>query len=471
MSGVFLNLINIFMLGVFLCSGTLSARTRTDFFGSDKVYLLQISRWNPKLSTPQTLSKIWQDTQFEGAQLDLYEMDASSPNACSVNGKKRLHHSGKFEIEPTGQSTQMVAKSSYKFKMKDRNFLGMKALNLKGMWYDPSQMREALAWGLFRDAGVLSLGHTYMRLCIEAEGINTYFGLYSMIEHPDLTFVQRKFGKDSRGNYYSANYKAEDLGPANLAYFSSNGYDGGKNYFLHPTVSERSYQLKNFSEDPANENYDDLATLIRAIHLRKDLEKVLNIPSFLKWAAINSLLGAWDNYWCSPQNYALYNSGTVQAPYFHWVPWDYDAVLGSSSLKWANSDIIDWEASTEGCGTMYNKNRSERAELPLIRSVFSNPAYRNFYLQFMGWTLTNLFTEKHFESEMKLLWDLIGPSVLLEETDGNSTGRKYTNTEITKHLTDENYEIKGLDTYFHIMKAVRERRASALEQTYLYLSK
>jgi spore coat protein CotH len=432
------------------------SKERDDFFGSDKIYLLQISQWDPKLSTPKTLSQIWQDVKFKGAQLDLYQMDASSPHACDVQGKKRIHHSEKFEIEPTGQSTQMAPKSSYKFKLKDESFLGMKALNLKGMWYDPSQMREALAWGLFRDTGVLSLAQTYVRLCIESEGVNTYFGLYSVIEHPDVTFVQRKFGPESLGNYYSANYKAEDLGPANLSYQST--------YFIHPDVSQRSYQLKNFSENPANETYEDLAELIRVIHFKGDLEKVLDVPGFLKWAAVNSLLGGWDNYWCSPQNYALYNSNSLETPFFHWVPWDYDAVLGSNSLKWSNSNILDWEASTEGCGAMYNRVRSARAELPLINYALSNPQYRDYYLSFMKHTLENHFTEKRFSNEMKRIWKLIRPSVLLEETDGNSTGRKYTNAEIERHLSDEEYEINVLDTYYHIMRAVRERRTSALEQ-------
>ena len=44
--------------------------------------------------------------------------------------------------------------------------VGMAGLNLKSMYNDPSQMREALAWRLFRLAGVPAARHTYAKLAI-----------------------------------------------------------------------------------------------------------------------------------------------------------------------------------------------------------------------------------------------------------------------------------------------------------------
>jgi spore coat protein CotH len=57
----------------------------------------------------------------------------------------------------------------------------MARLNLKSMYNDPSQMREALAWRLFAAAGVPSPEHTYVKLAING----AYCGLHSLIEQID----------------------------------------------------------------------------------------------------------------------------------------------------------------------------------------------------------------------------------------------------------------------------------------------
>jgi len=48
------------------------------------------------------------------------------------------------------------------------------------------------------------------------------------------------------------------------------------------------------------------------------------------------LLGSWDNYYATPSNYYLYNSGRLgtaddfmHSPYFTFIPWDYDNCLVS----------------------------------------------------------------------------------------------------------------------------------------------
>src|SRR4029079_6939451 len=77
--------------------------------------------------------------------------------------------------------------------------------------------------------------------------------------------------------------------------------------------------------------------------------------SFLRWAGINTLLGAWDNYWGTGANFYLYNSGSKAAPkklmsqpYFTLIPWDYDNTFGSDffNAKWQEASIVDWEGAT-----------------------------------------------------------------------------------------------------------------------------
>ena len=78
------------------------------------------------------------------------------------------------------------------------------------MYNDPSQMREALAWRLFRNAGVPSARHTYAKLAFDA----TYSGLFSVIEQVDRRFLKDHFGDNDHGNLYKA--YCGDVGCATL---------------------------------------------------------------------------------------------------------------------------------------------------------------------------------------------------------------------------------------------------------------
>ena len=81
----------------------------------------------------------------------------------------------------------------------------------------------------------------------------------------------------------------------------------------------------------------------------------MNSRAFLRWAAVNLLLGSWDNDYAIPSNYYPYNSGRLGAeddfmrsPYFTFIPWDYDNCLGidDSGPKWQYTDILDWPGNT-----------------------------------------------------------------------------------------------------------------------------
>jgi hypothetical protein len=66
---------------------------------------------------------------------------------------------------------------------------GMDTVNLKAMYNDPSQLREALAWRLFARAGVPASRHTYAKLALN----DTYLGLFSVIEQVDKRYLKDRF--------------------------------------------------------------------------------------------------------------------------------------------------------------------------------------------------------------------------------------------------------------------------------------
>ena len=88
-----------------------------------------------------------------------------------------------FSLVNSGNRTLRAPKRSWKITLGHtghggNHLAGMTRVNLKSMYNDPSQMREALAWRLFRHAGVPSARHTYAKLAFDA----SYYGLFSVIE-------------------------------------------------------------------------------------------------------------------------------------------------------------------------------------------------------------------------------------------------------------------------------------------------
>src|SRR5262249_42445740 len=110
----------------------------------------------------------------------------------------------RFSMMNSGNRTLRVPKRSWKINFaaeggQDR-VAGMSRLNLKAMYNDPSQMREALAWHLFARAGVPASRHTYARLAIN----DRFLGLMSLIEQVDRRFLKRRFGGNDPGSPYNA---------------------------------------------------------------------------------------------------------------------------------------------------------------------------------------------------------------------------------------------------------------------------
>ena len=133
-----------------------------------------------------------------------------------------------FSLINSGNRTLHAPKRSWKITLEHaehggNHLAGMTRVNLKSMYNDPSQMREALAWRLFRNAGVPAARHTYAKLAFDA----TYYGLFSVIEQVDKRFLKDHFGDNDRGNLYKA--YCGDVGCATLQHRAvSAGDDSGR---------------------------------------------------------------------------------------------------------------------------------------------------------------------------------------------------------------------------------------------------
>jgi spore coat protein CotH len=458
---------------------------KEEFFGRP-MYMVSISSWPPADMRPEEPVVSSGD-----ARIALWRIHPDEQRAVPVpDDSGVLFTSSTFSLVNSGNRTKHAPKRSWKVDVEpgddDDRIVGMARLNLKSMYNDPSQMREGLAWALFRRAGVPAARHTYARLAINGR----YQGLYSMIEQVDRGFLRTWFGANNRGNLYKA--YCGDIGCATLEHRTdADGDDSGRQYFTHPDNPDLTYRLKTNEDDSELNHYDDLAQFIRVINgvglslgekrfgsdaYRDAVQGILNVHAFLRWAGLNVLFGSWDNYFATPANYYLYNSGrlgaakhVVDRPHFTFVPWDYDNSFGIDyfGTRWQDTNLLDWPSNTDA----YWKHRG-RSHLPLVQNLLANHDFAQYYLDHIEHLLDTDFTPAAISARMGApdgpgLWQRVVPSAYFEADfpqSGPFTGRQFTNDEVYR-AGYEQQELRHADEFvLGIYHYVRMRRDSARAQ-------
>lgn len=433
-------------------AGTADAQRQQLFDGA--MYAVGVHGWPADLVHPASPMK----NRVEGPDGARLSVQAIHPHdrrpVPSADGATVLLDSGRFSLGNSGNRTLGAPKRSWKVELEDddETLTGMSCFNLKSMFNDPSQMREALAWRIFRQAGVVAPRHTFARFAINGR----YLGLFSLIEQVDKAFLSDRFGSRHRGNVFKV--YCGDIGAGTLAHrVGADGDDSGRQYVA--PGDDPTYRLKSYSHEPDAESYDDLAGFIRTINgiglaggderfetdaFADAVREVFDVESFLRWASVNVLVGAWDNYFATPANYYLYNGGRaagsqdlITQPYFTWIPWDYDNTFGIDyfGTDWQYTDLLDWPANTE----RYWGHR-HRSHIPLVQNLLRHRQFRRYYLDHVEHLLDTVFNPATIDAAIGLgddqgggLWDRVATSGYLESATPYGspfTGRQYTNDEI-----------------------------------------
>jgi hypothetical protein len=449
-----------------------------DTFFAEPMYVVDVEGWPqdaPTLKGPVTAPA--------GARLALWPTaphdtrPTPSPDAAGV-----LFSTTAFALGNTGNRTLDVPKRSWRATLTvepdGERFLGLARINLKAMYNDPSQMREALAWRAFAEAGVPASRHTYAKLTINGR----YRGLFSVVEDVDRRYLSDRFGDADEGNLYKAG--CGTLGCATLERrVGADGDDSGRQY--RDDGDDPTYDLH--AESSGATGYDDLAALIRAIDgtglpggdarfatdaYRAGLEKVFDTRTFLRWAGVNILLGSWDNYFATPSNYSLYNSRPDGDPWFTFLPWDYDNSFGIDYVgePWQHADIVDWPAATERYHAR-NHGRRGRSRIPLVTNLLRQPELLRYYLDHLEHLLDTTFAPDTVTERIGPdgggLWDRVQQAAYLESDtphDVAHTGRQFSNDEV--YLANgKQFELhRGQTSIQAITHYVRMRHDRAREQ-------
>ncbi|MCX7876408.1 MAG: CotH kinase family protein [Melioribacteraceae bacterium] len=390
-----------------------------------KIFLLFLICISNNLLLSQTNDKSWMlfdDTNLLEVRITMdknaFDWMMANPlsdsmHVCSVKLKNKHFDSTltNVAIRIRGNTSRTAQKKSFKISFntfqKGREFYDVEKLNLNGEHNDPSIARSKLSWNLFQKNGFIASRANHALVYIN----NTFMGVYINVENIDDEFLKKRFGDDS-GYLFKCLYGAS-LAPG------SNNYEP-ETHEENPDFSQLNRLIKILDQTPL-------------INLPDSLEKILCVDEFLKYEAMNVLIGQWDDYWSNMNNYYLYFDTQINK--FRWIPYDYDNTFG---IDWFN---VDWAKVNPY--TFYKIDKSKR---PLIEKLFSIAQYRDLYTHFLQFIKEKTFQYYMLSSEAYKIKGLIQDYVLKDSYRRKDYG-----------FTDEDFENSyGSASYqkLHVKKGI-----------------
>ena len=233
---------------------------------------------------------------------------------------------------------------------RDRTFFGFPNLAFTNGNLDNSYLRGKVVTDLFREAGVPAAQVAFIRVFMDRGTGPFYLGLYTMLEVPDRPMLRRLFGSDD-GNLYKPH-----------------GTGGRWAAFTPDTFPKRTNEEQ--------EDWTDVQDAVAALHAaktdraqwRRRFEARFDVPVFLRWLALNTIMGNVDAYGgVSGHNYYIYGSPRHRDRLF-WIPWDHDLAMPTGGLGTPTPGTT-LDLFHDRAGTNW----------PLIRFLMDNPEYRAVY--------------------------------------------------------------------------------------------
>jgi hypothetical protein len=217
----------------------------------------------------------------------------------------------------------------------------------------------------------------------------TYLGLYSHVEAVDSLFLKRHFGESS-GNLY------EGL----ISDFRTNWV--------------KSFEKKNHKQTP---DRADLEAVTKALagedaQWLARLEARLDVEAYLRFWAVETLIGHWDSYSNNGNNFLIYAPQATGR--FRFIPWGADSVLGDPDPF-----------------TQFKRPETVQAMSVLPRRLYQWPATRDRYRNQLREVLQRAWNERELLAEVDRLEALAKPHVTVSTNqfqDGLARVRSFIRT-------------------------------------------
>lgn len=214
-------------------------------------------------------------------------------------------------------------------------FFGIRHLNLHSMQWDPTWLHERIAYDLYREFGVFAPRSAWAMVSINGES----FGLYSMVEDIDGSFVEDRWGDDDDGELYKEAWPKTDDPEYYRALLASNSTSARPEQF-----AQHYRALADVEDEPTA-----LATALGRWTSLDYLHRYLAVDdAIINWDGITTTYIAVDDSWSRNHNYYWYRD--TNRDRFWLIPWDLDGTLVPTK---AVVNAPHWTVTPVDCSTKY----------------------------------------------------------------------------------------------------------------------
>jgi hypothetical protein len=243
-----------------------------------------------------------------------------------------------------GNSSYMVSSRGLKRPFKidvnrfadGQSFVGLKKLALSNNALDDTQVRESLAYHVFRAGGVPCSRTAFVRLHLTVPGKydRVLLGLYTLIEPVDRTFLRNRFGSA----------KGLLLKPERLRGLDYLGESWGRYQSLYrpkTTPTERHKRRLIAFAKLVNQADDS--------RFRKEIGSYLDLDAFARFVAANAVLANMDSFLALGHNYYLYLDPKTKK--FTFMPWDLNHSFGALTMLGKADQLADLSVARPWLGS------------------------------------------------------------------------------------------------------------------------
>ncbi len=272
-------------------------------------------------------------------------------------------------------------KISFDEYLDDQRWDGLKSFHLNNCWGDPTFMREKIFLDFCRDAGITAPRANYVRLYINDQ----FWGLYSLVEHVDKTFLKTRFG-NKNGDLFKAVDAFDRNGTAIISDF--------KWYGTEDSLYQLRYELKTDESTTAwTTLVPFLDTLNNQSNTSEVFQKKINLDQYYKALTADILFANLDSYINSGRNFYFYFLPTTNK--MEWIIWDTGLSFGVYNVG---------VSKLETMSVTYVVDENDR---PLVGKIYNTSSLKNDYLH----TLNSLFTSYFPASKLFLHIDSVANAI------------------------------------------------------------
>lgn len=250
---------------------------------------------------------------FPWVRSDVRIADGAGPIAIKDAG---LRYKGNLSFSRSSAAAPLFANFKLKFDVHGTKgtWDGEKTFNLHAGVVDTSKMRDAVAYAVFRAAGVPAPRTAYAELIFTVPGMyqETSAGLFTLIEDVNNRLLERL------------------LPPGNGLVMKPEGARGGVQLLSESWASYiQTYRPDRDATAHEQQRVMDFGRLISQTDValfRSRIESFLDIDEFLRFIAVNAFIVNTDSYLRGGHNFYLYLDPADDK--FRFLPWDQDLAMG-----------------------------------------------------------------------------------------------------------------------------------------------